>query len=226
MQNDTPSTTVSDPARLAALDGLAILDTPPEQGFDDIVRLATRLCAAPVALVSLVAADRQWFKARVGFPQCETALNASVCAHALVEPDLLVIPDLTSDPRTAPNPLVTGEPFIRFYAGAPLRLTGGHVVGSLCVIDTAPRPAGLTPDQADDLRALAGQFSTLLDMRRDVAHRDKVLDNQRAELQQARRLDLRAKADGHRVGAVSLALGRSPAGTATSPCPRPPSPTT
>ncbi len=210
MQNDTPGTTVSDPARLAALDALAILDTPPEQGFDDIVRLATRLCATPVALVSLVAADRQWFKARVGFPPCETSLNASVCAHALVEPDLLVIPDLTADPRTAANPLVTGEPYIRFYAGAPLRLTGGQVVGSLCVIDTAPRPGGLTSDQADDLRALARQVSTLLEMRRDVARRDEILDNQRAELQQARRLDLLAKASSALVSATDPAAVLEP----------------
>ncbi|WP_246775563.1 GAF domain-containing protein [Methylobacterium aquaticum] len=210
MQNDTPGTTVSDPARLAALDALAILDTTPEQGFDDIVRLATRLCATPVALVSLVAADRQWFKARVGFPPCETALNASVCAHALVEPDLLVIPDLTADPRTAANPLVTSEPNIRFYAGAPLRLAGGQVVGSLCVIDTAPRPKGLTPEQADDLRALARQVSALLDMRRDVARRDEILDNQRAELQQARRLDLLAKASSALVSATDPAAVLEP----------------
>ncbi|UHC19433.1 GAF domain-containing protein [Methylobacterium currus] len=210
MQNDTPGTTVSDPARLAALDALAILDTPPEQGFDDIVRLATRLCATPVALVSLVAADRQWFKARVGFPPCETSLNASVCAHALVESDLLVIPDLTADPRTAANPLVTGEPFIRFYAGAPLRLAGGQVVGSLCVIDTAPRPGDLTSDQADDLRALARQVSALLEMRRDVARRDEVLANQRAELQQARRLDLLAKASSALVAATNPAAVLEP----------------
>ncbi|WP_246102429.1 GAF domain-containing protein [Methylobacterium terricola] len=210
MQNDTPGTTICDPDRLAALDALAILDTPPEQGFDDIVRLAARLCATPVALVSLVAADRQWFKARVGFPPCETSLNASVCAHALVESDLLVIPDLTADPRTAANPLVTGEPSIRFYAGAPLRLTGGQVVGSLCVIDTAARPGGLTPDQADDLRALARQVSTLLEMRREVAHRDEVLDSQRAELQQARRLELLAKASSSLIAATDPAAVLEP----------------
>ena len=169
---------VVDRARLAALDDLVILDTPAEQGFDDVVRLATRLCATPVALVSLVAADRQWFKARIGFPPCETDLNSSVCAHALAEPDLLIVPDLTADPRTAANPLVTGEPHIRFYAGAPLRLKDGQVVGSLCVIDTAPRPGGLTPEQADDLRALGRQVSDLLEMRRALGARDALIAEQ------------------------------------------------
>lgn len=185
---------VLDPTRLAALDALAVLDTPAEARFDDIVRLATRLCATPVALVSLVAADRQWFKAQVGFPRCETDLNSSVCAHALAEPDLLIIPDLTADPRTAANPLVTGEPHIRFYAGAPLRLTDGQVVGSLCVIDTKPRPAGLTAEQANDLRALGRQVSDLLQMRRAVEHRDQALDRQQLELRQARRIEILAKA--------------------------------
>ncbi|KAB1073083.1 PAS domain S-box protein [Methylobacterium planeticum] len=166
--------------RLAALDAYAILDTPPEEGFDDIVQLATRLCRTPVALVSLVTADRQWFKARVGFPPCETDLNSSVCAHALAEPDLLVIPDLATDPRTAANPLVTGEPHIRFYAGAPLRTAEGQVIGSLCVIDTEPRPGGLTEEQAADLRALARQVMSQLDLKRALAGRDALLAEQAA----------------------------------------------
>ncbi|WP_246689566.1 GAF domain-containing protein [Methylobacterium sp. WL116] len=185
---------VTDTARLAALAALDILDTLPEQGFDDVVRLATRLCATPVALVSLVAIDRQWFKANVGFPHCETDLDSSVCKFALVEPDLLVIPDLTADPRTMVNPLVTGEPHIRFYAGAPLRALEGHVLGSLCVIDTVPRPDGLTLEQADDLRALGRQVANLLEMRRAVEGRDQVLERQRAELRQARRIEVLAKA--------------------------------
>ena len=133
--SDHPALT-DDPDRLATLDAYGVLDTAPEQGFDDIVRLATRLCAVPVALVSLVTADRQWFKANVGFPYCETDLDRSVCKFVLPKPDLLVIPDLIADPRTAGNPLVTGEPHIRFYAGAPLRAPNGQVLGSLCVLDT------------------------------------------------------------------------------------------
>ncbi|WP_197514277.1 GAF domain-containing protein, partial [Methylobacterium platani] len=185
---------VVDPVRLAALDGLAILDTSPEQGFDDIVRLATRLCAVPVALVSLVTAKRQWFKARVGFPHCETDLNSSVCQYVLSEPDLLVIEDLTADPRTAANPLVTGEPFIRFYAGAPLHAPDGQVLGSLCAIDTQPRPGGLTGEQADDLRALARQVSGLLALRQAVEHRDQALDQREAQLRQAKHIEILAQA--------------------------------
>lgn len=164
-----PPDIVHDEIRLAALDELGILDTAPEQGFDDVVQLATQVCDVPVALVSLVANDRQWFKAKVGFEPCETDLGSSVCTHALAEPDLLVIPDLTRDPRTAANPIVTGEPRIRFYAGAPLRTKAGHVVGSLCVIDTKPRPGGLTDRQADILRNLARQVTIQFELRRALA---------------------------------------------------------
>lgn len=166
---------ISDPDRLAALERYAILDTPAEPGFDDIVHLACQLCTAPVALVSLVTGDRQWFKARAGFTVCETDLGSSVCAHALGgQGDLLVISDLLADARTRGNPLVTGEPFIRFYAGAPLLTPEGHVLGSLCVIDKVPRAGGLTEAQADCLKALARQVVTLLELRRAVATRDAV----------------------------------------------------
>ena len=179
---------VHDPARLAALASYDILDTLPEEGFDDIVQLARQLCGAPVALVSLVAADRQWFKARAGFPFQETALDASVCAHALGEPDLLVIADLTGDPRTRANPLVVGDPFIRFYAGAPLRTESGDVLGSLCVIDTEPRPTGLTGAEADALRRLARQVVSLLELRRAVRQREAALSRQHLLLLQHRAL--------------------------------------
>ncbi|KQT56967.1 hypothetical protein ASG52_02485 [Methylobacterium sp. Leaf456] len=169
MQDSPITELVLDPARLAALGGYSVLDTAPEEGFDDIARLATRLCDVPVALVSLVAVDRQWFKASIGFPRCETDLDRSVCKFALAEPDLLVVPDLTKDPRTAANPLVIDEPCIRFYAGAPLRMPDGVVLGSLCVIDTVARPDGLTPEQAEDLRALGRQVSNLLELRRTSA---------------------------------------------------------
>lgn len=158
----------SDPERLAELHAYDILDTVPEEGFDDVVEIARLICEAPVALVSLVAKDRQWFKARVGFAPCETDLNSSVCAYALSEPDLLIIPDLTADVRTRANPLVTGDPHIRFYAGAPLRASNGQVLGSLCVIDTKPRPEGLTGRQAEALRRLARQVMVLLRERRQL----------------------------------------------------------
>ncbi|TNC67210.1 GAF domain-containing sensor histidine kinase [Rubellimicrobium roseum] len=152
--------------RMAALGRLDILDTPPEPGFDDIVLLARELCQTPVALVSLVADDRQWFKAHLGFPQCQTPLDQSVCKYAMTEDDVLIIPDLRLDPRTASNTLVTEEPFIRFYAGASLRDPAGVPLGSVCVIDTKPRPNGLTKAQKAGLLALARQVSTLLETRR------------------------------------------------------------
>ncbi len=160
------------PARLAALDGYGILDTPAEAGFDDIVHLASEICGTPVALVSLVADDRQWFKARVGFDACETPIDQSVCAHALSHPGLLVIPDLTLDPRTEHNALVTGPPHIRFYAGARLATAEGVGLGTLCVIDSAPRPGGLTPRQAGSLERLARQVMSQLELRRALVERD------------------------------------------------------
>jgi len=170
---------VDDEDRLAALDEYAILDTPPEEGFDEIVGLAALACDAPIALVSLVAGDRQWFKARVGFAPAETDLGRSVCVHVLTEPDLLVIPDLAADPRTRDNPLVTGGGGIRFYAGAPLRDGEGRVLGSLCVIDHVPRPGGLTARQAEMMRGLARQVMALLDLRRLVSSRDGVIARRR-----------------------------------------------
>ncbi|GJD32592.1 hypothetical protein PMNALOAF_3869 [Methylobacterium adhaesivum] len=175
---------VSRPSRLTALDAYGILDTPPEKGFDDIVNLARKACATPVALVSLVAGDRQWFKARVGFEPCETTLDKSVCAHVLGQPDLLVIPDLREDHRTRDNPLVTGDPFLRFYAGAPLDAANGGCLGSLCVIDVEPRPDGLTTDQAESLRALARQVMAQLELRRSLAERDGMIAIQRATVAQ------------------------------------------
>ena len=174
-----PPSYTFDAARLEALDRFSILDTPPERGFDDIVDLAAMICDTPVALVSLVSHDRQWFKARVGFDECQTDLNSSVCAHALVEPDLLVVPDLSQDERTQENPLVKGEPFIRFYAGAPLRTLEGRVVGSLCVIDTKARPGGLTASQERSLRNLGRQVVSQLELRQAVTRRDELLAEQK-----------------------------------------------
>ncbi len=108
-------------ARKTALTSYDILQTSAEPGYDDLVALATQICDTPVGLISFVSSDRQWFKARIGFAPCETPLSQSVCAHALAEGDILIIPDLTLDPRTRDNTLVTGEPFIRFYAGAVLK---------------------------------------------------------------------------------------------------------
>ncbi|TXM85505.1 GAF domain-containing protein, partial [Methylobacterium sp. WL122] len=164
-----------DGARLAALDEYGILDTPAESGFEDIVLLASQACETPTALVSFVAKDRQWFKARIGFDPCETPLTQSVCAHALGRDGILVIPDLTRDPRTRDNALVTGDPQIRFYAGAPLHTQDGFALGTLCVIDSVPRPEGLTARQTATLTALARQVMVQLELRRAIENREQAL---------------------------------------------------
>ncbi len=145
----------SDAERLETLRALDLLDTPTEPRFDEITQLASQACNAPIALVTLVDKDRQWFKSRHGLELTETVLDQSVCAHALGQHDLLVIPDLSKDERTRNNPLVTGGSHLRFYAGAPLVAPNGHVLGTLCVVDDVPRPDGLAPGQAAILSTLA-----------------------------------------------------------------------
>ncbi len=155
-------------SRLAALDSYQILDTPPEPAFDDIVMIAREVCHTPVALVSLVVEERQWFKAALGFEACETPIGQSVCAHAIVQGSTLIIEDLAQDPRTRDNTLVTAAPFIRFYAGALLRSPEGESLGTLCVIDTEPRPQGLTAAQTTALEALARQVMQTMEMRKEM----------------------------------------------------------
>lgn len=171
---------VDDPVRLAALEELEILDTPPERAFDDIVVIVAALCDAPIALLSLVDRERQWLKAKVGLDIEEAPLDQSVCACGIGSEELLVIPDLTRDPRTRDNPLVVPADGIRFYAGAPLVTKGGEVVGMLCAIDKAPRPAGLTSVQEKALAALARQTMTLMELRH-VTHVQEIELRRREE---------------------------------------------
>jgi GAF domain-containing protein len=151
-------------ARLRTLRDLEILDTPPEEEFDDIVRLASSICGAPMSTISLIDVNRQWFKARHGLDACETDREVSFCSHAILGRDLLVVPDATLDPRFADNPAVTGGPGIRFYAGAPLLTSDGVTLGTLCVVDLVPRR--LTVAQLRALRALARQVTAALEFRR------------------------------------------------------------
>lgn len=125
--------------RLRALRELLILDTPPEARFDRISAFAAREFDVPMALVSLVDRDRQWFKSNFGLEERETPRDTSFCGHAIGERDALVVPDALKDPRFIDNPMVLGKPFIRFYAGCVLRLPYGQVVGTLCVMDRRPR---------------------------------------------------------------------------------------
>lgn len=129
----------NDAERLRVLRELLILDTPPEERFDRLVAFAAEEFDVPIALISLVDAQRQWFKARVGLDACETSREISFCGHAILQNELFEVLDAALDPRFADNPLVVGAPFIRFYIGAPLILPGGERVGTLCLIDTKPR---------------------------------------------------------------------------------------
>lgn len=139
--------------RLAALRALHVLDTAPERVFDDIVVVAASLFAAPVAVISLVDADRQWFKASVGIDVAETPRETSFCAHGILNDGTLIVPDASEDPRFHDNPLVTGAEHVRFYVGEPLRLSGGQTIGVLCVIALEARPDP-TPAQIAALAAL------------------------------------------------------------------------
>lgn len=195
----------SEETRLTALRDYGVLDTPPEAGFDDIVQVAKTLCDASVALVSLVDKDRQWFKARIGFGPCETPISQSVCAHALRQDDILIIPDLRLDPRTRDNTLVTGDPHMRFYAGALLETPEGERLGTLCVIDNSPRPGGLSDLHSAGLKALARQVMAQLDLRRAVAQRDAAIAQQ-ARTESLLRRDAERH---HAMIAVQNAIGQA-----------------
>lgn len=144
---------INEPLRLQALLELEILDTPPCPRLQSIAEIAARVLAMPIALVSLIDSDRQWFKANVGLNAVETCRDYAFCAYAILQSEPLIIEDASTDPRFAANPLVTSEPFIRFYAGAPLTTTKGHNLGTLCVIDSKPRK--LAPEQVLVLQMLA-----------------------------------------------------------------------
>jgi PAS domain S-box-containing protein len=152
---------INEAARIKLLHDLGILDTPREQSFDDIAHLAMTICAAPIAVVTMIDKERQWFKSCVGLEGTETSRDLAFCAHAILQPDqLLIVEDTLQDPRFADHPAVTGDPYIRFYAGAPLELEPGLALGTLCVVDYAPRQ--LTHMQLDSLRLLARQVVQLI----------------------------------------------------------------
>ena len=159
-----PANPPDEDARLAELRSCNILDTLAEKEYDDLTRLAARICGTPTALISLVDRDRQWFKSRVGLDATETPRDWAFCAHAIHDQEPLIVPDALEDERFRDNPLVTAAPNIRFYAGTPLRTGAGHALGTLCVIDYERRQ--FTAGQKEDLEILGRQVAALLDLRR------------------------------------------------------------
>ena len=160
---ESPDKPINEAARLVNLHQYHILDTPPEQIFDDLVALAAQICETPVALISLVDENRQWFKAALGVNESETPRDISFCGHAILGEDVFEVSDATKDGRFRDNPLVTNEPHVRFYAGAPLKSPEGHNLGTLCVIDHEAR--FLSEAEHDALEALARLTVQLMDKR-------------------------------------------------------------
>ncbi len=167
--------------RLEALASYRIMDTPRERDFDEVAKLASDICETPIAVVNLIAAQRQFFKAEVGLGVRETPLESSFCAKAILEDDYLEVPDATRDPRFECNPLVTGEAGLRFYAGKLLKTGDGLPIGTLCVLDTRPR--SLNSLQRRALEVLGRQVMSQIELRRAIAQKDELL-TQRTLIQQ------------------------------------------
>jgi GAF domain-containing protein len=184
---NAPTLQKDDAGRVAALEKYAILDTDPEQTFDDLTLLASFICKTPIALISLVDEKRQWFKSRVGITDSETSRDIAFCSRAIQQSDLFIVPDALEDDRFRNNPLVMSEPHIRFYAGAPLINEDGYALGTLCVVDRLPRK--LEPEQKDALKALSRLVLAQLELRRNlILLKEALTDRTREEHQRQREL--------------------------------------
>ena len=178
---------INEAGRIAALEKYAILDTDPEQSFDDLTLLASFICKTPIALISLVDEDRQWFKSRVGMDAKETSRDIAFCSTAILQSDVFVVPDALEDDRFRDNPLVISDPHIRFYAGAPLINEDGYALGTLCVVDRAPRE--LASDQKESLKALSRLVLAQLEFRRNLLLlKETLTDRTREEHERQREL--------------------------------------
>jgi GAF domain-containing protein len=190
--------------RLKVLWQYDVLDTVPEEMFDDLTELAARICEAPIALISLIDEDRQWFKSKIGVTINETSRDISFCSRAIQQEDLFIVPDATLDERFANNPLVISDPKIRFYAGAPLITPDGYALGTLCVIDKVPRE--LNNEQKQALRVLARHVMTQLELRRhakELAEVHQAKDETKDELEKARAENAKLKRELEKLKAAS-----------------------
>jgi GAF domain-containing protein len=182
------STPAVEAARIAALNRYAILDSEPEESFDDLVVLAAHVCKTPIALLSLVDDHRQWFKSKVGVEASETPKEISVCAHAIQQQDLFIVPDMRADARFRENPLVVGEPHIRFYAGAPLVNEDGFALGALCVVDREPRE--LDEEQKAALQSLSRLALRQMELRKNLQMLKEALSDRTRE-EHAREMEIK-----------------------------------
>ncbi len=189
--------------RLLELHSFAVLDTEAEQAYDDVVSLAAFICDTPIALISLIDEDRQWFKARVGINEMETPRGMAFCAHAITDPDhVMEVPNALEDPRFVDNPLVTGGPEIRFYAGAPLVTASGAALGTVCVIDWVPRK--LTEAQSNALKALSRQVVQLLALRRANAELQMLTRALQARQQELEEHEKQLQEENHELAQQTL----------------------
>ncbi|WP_138504837.1 response regulator [Nostoc sp. PA-18-2419] len=189
--------------RIESLLQYKILDTPSEVAFDDLTRLASYICGTPIALISLIDRDRQWFKSKVGLDALETPRDEAFCAHAILEPEVFIVPDATKDERFSTNPAVISAPHVRFYAGVPLTNPEGYALGTICVVDDVPR--NLSPEQVEALQIIGRQVIKQLEMRRNLA--SLVLANDtRKQVQKKRKQFFQRVAGGFGLASAILVL--------------------